>query len=449
MFIPTHRLLLLIMAIAMLGLISSFWPAMLIVWQISIVLAVAIAVIDGSLLLLNKPVTATRQLQGSIPLGVKRDVKITLTNTDSKTQTIDIFDHFPLQVEAVGMPITTSISGSDNNDNGNNTATVSYSITAKERGKIVFPALQIRILSKLELWKRNQYLDVYNETRVYPNFAAVAHMALLATDNRLSQLGIMKKRRRGEGQDFHQLREYRDGDSLRQIDWKATSRTRKLISREYQDERDQEVIFLLDCGQRMTTKDDELSHFDHTLNAMLLLSYVALKQGDSVGLATFSGQNGEKSGEARWLSPKKGNHTIQHILNTLYDLQPSDQSPDYTQAATDLLIRHKKRALVIVLTNIRDEDSEDLSPALKILSKRHLVLLASLREEALDKALQKKIQDLPDAIRIAALHRYLQQRQSTFKALQNNKVLNVDVSPNNLTIELINSYLNIKRSGLL
>jgi uncharacterized protein (DUF58 family) len=267
-------------------------------------------------------------------------------------------------------------------------------------------------------------------------------MALLATDNKLSQLGIMKKRRRGEGQDFHQLREYRDGDSMRQIDWKATSRSRKLISREYQDERDQEVIFLLDCGQRMTTKDDDLSHFDHTLNAMLLLSYVALKQGDSVGLATFSG-------ESRWLSPKKGNHTIQHILNTLYDLQPSSESPDYTQAATDLLIKHKKRALVIILTNVRDEDSEDLAPAINLLKKRHLVLLASLREETLDKALQAKVDDLPSAIKISALHRYLQQRHSAFEVLQSNRVLNVDVVPSNMTIELINSYLNIKRSGLL
>ncbi len=435
MLIPTNRLLLLILIIAGLGFVSSFFPNLIIIWQASITIVLLIAVLDGLWVLFKTSVTATRKLQGSIPLGVKRDVELTLNNQGGKPLSIDLFDHYPIQVEAVGMPISTTLQGEEK-------ATVSYTITAKERGKISFPILQVRILSTLQLWKRNQNLAVYDETRVYPNFAAVSHLALLATDNKLSQLGIMKKRRRGEGQDFHQLREYREGDSLRQIDWKATSRTRKLISREYQDERDQEVIFLLDCGQRMTTKDDDLSHFDHTLNAMLLLSYVALRQGDSVGLATFSGTS-------RWLSPKKGNHTIQHILNALYDLQPTDESPDYTQAATDLLVRHKKRALVIVLTNIRDEDSEDLAPAINLLKKRHLVLLASLREEALDNALKKEVDDLPSAIRVAALHRYLQQRQSTFESLQSNRVLNVDVVPSTLTVELINSYLNIKSSGLL
>ena len=435
MLIPTNRLLWLILLLAGMGLLVSFFPSQIALWKISIYVLFLVVTLDAIFVFIRQPPDASRDIQGSIPLGVKRDVSITLINQGKSALAVDVFDHFPIQVDVVGMPISTTLSKEQK-------ITVSYSIIASERGKIVFPLIQIRLLSAMGLWKRSHSLPVVSETRVYPNFAAVSQMALMATDNRLSQLGIMKKRRRGEGQDFHQLREYRDGDSMRQIDWKATSRTQKLISREYQDERDQEVIFLLDCGHRMTTKDDELSHFDHTLNAILLLSYVALKQGDSVGLSTFSGQS-------RWLSPKKGNHTIQNILNTLYDLQPSTESPDYTQAATELLVRHKKRALVILLTNLRDEDGEDLAPAIRLLKKRHLVLLASLREEALDKAAKEKIEDLPSAIKISALHRYLQQRQSTFDTLQGNQVLSVDVIPSQMTVELINSYLNIKSSGLL
>ena len=95
---------------------------------------------------------------------------------------------------------------------------------------------------------------------------------------------MLQRRRRGEGLEFHQLREYREGDSQRQIDWKATSRSGQLISREYQDERDQQIMLLIDCGRRMRAQDDELSHFDHVLNAALLLAYVGLRQGDAVGL---------------------------------------------------------------------------------------------------------------------------------------------------------------------
>ncbi|MCK5813231.1 MAG: DUF58 domain-containing protein, partial [Cocleimonas sp.] len=248
--------------------------------------------------------------------------------------------------------------------------------------------------------------------------------------------------RRGEGQDFHQLREYRQGDALRQIDWKATARSLKLISREYQDERDQEIIFMLDCGHRMLAKDDELSHFDHTLNAILLLSYVALRQGDAVGLGTFSG-------ESRWIPPRKGYHTIQQILNTVYDLQPSSESPDFSKAATDLMIRHKKRALIVVLTNIRDEDSDDLLPAINLLRKRHLVLVSSLREKAIDNVLQQPIKKLPDAILNAATHQYLQHRKKAFEKLLHNGTSALETTPDHLSVELINAYLNIKSSGVL
>jgi uncharacterized protein (DUF58 family) len=261
-------------------------------------------------------------------------------------------------------------------------------------------------------------------------------------DNRLSQMGILTRRRRGEGLDFHQLREYRLGDSPRQVDWKATSRMRKLISREYQDERDQEVIFLLDCGHRMLTKDDALSHFDHTLNAILLLTYVALRQGDAVGLSTFSG-------EERWVAPLKGVGTMNRILNSVFDLQPSTDAPDYTKAVMNLLARHKKRSLVIVISNLRDEDSDDLLPALQLLRKRHLVLLTSMQEQALTDVLESTVEDFDDAIRVAATHDYLRYRREAFERIQASGILSMDVVPTQLSVGLVNEYLAIKSSGIL
>ena len=302
--------------------------------------------------------------------------------------------------------------------------------------------VQFHLYSNWGLWERDYRMLLDSEVHVYPNFSAIPHLSLLATDNHLSQLGIVKKPRRGQGQDFHQLRDYREGDSIRQIDWKATSRIRKVISREYQDERDQEVIFLLDCGHRMRAMDDELSHFDHTLNALLILSYVALRQGDAVGLSAFGGSD-------RWVSPKKGYPTIKHLLNTTYDLQPGTAAPDYTQAASDLLVRHKKRALVIILSNVRDEDSAELQAAVRLLKRRHLVLLASLREQPLDDVLKTKANDIDGALRISATHHYLQQRKVALDALVGKGVIAVDVVPQKLGASLINSYLNIKSSGRL
>ncbi len=438
--IPDRQTFYLLTVLAVIGLMAVFLPALITLWKglVAIIAVILLADIVISTLAYNpeNTIEIERHLPSSIPLGVSRHVNLIIHNHSHKPQLIDIFDHYPNEVFAEGLPVTLSIPEQQY-------AEIQYKIIANQRGKLIFPKVQIKQQSYFKFWRINHYLPVKSDTHVYPNFAAISHYALLATDNNLSQIGIVKKRRRGEGQDFHQLREYREGDTMRQIDWKATSRVQKLISREYQDEKNQEIIFMLDCGHRMTAKDDDLSHFDHTLNALLLLSYVALKQGDAVGLMTFSGN------DQRWLTPRKGQHNIQNILNTVYELQPGSSSPDYSKAATDLLIRQKKRALIIILTNTRDEDTDDLLPAINILKKRHLVLLASLRENCIGQMLNQPIKDLNDALDHSAAHHYLQQRKKVFDQLVNNGISALDVSPDKLTVDLINTYLSIKSSGVL
>ena len=436
---PSKNAFYLLALLALIGLLASLWTAFVPVWKITLAIILLILFADLlTSLVFNKirpAIAVKRDLPGSLPLGVSRHIGLRVSNQSKRAQQLEVFDHFPAQIQSQGLPVRLTIPAGQHAD-------IQYRVIAQQRGKLTFPRVQIKLQSLLKLWQLNLNLEVTDSTNVYPNFAAISHYALLATDNNLSQLGIIKKRRRGEGQDFHQLREYREGDALRQIDWKATARIQKLISREYQDERDQEIIFMLDCGHRMLAKDDELSHFDHTLNALLLLSYVALRQGDAVGLGTFAG-------EQRWLPPRKGQHTVQDILNTVYDLQPGSESPDYSKAATELLVRHKKRSLLIILTNLRDEDSDDLMPAIQLLRKRHLVLLANLQETSINNALEKPIEDLPDALQNAATHKYLQHRQATFEQLVSSGINTLDVSPEKLTVELINAYLGIKRSGVL
>jgi len=433
--IPGKNLYKLFAMLITLALIAGFWVPATIVWQAALVIAGIVALIDLFLLYRRAVPEAKRVIHTSIPLGVKRTVSLQISNLSKYPSTFDVIDHYPNEFEAIGLPLNLSL-------DKEGTAEVRYQLIAKARGKFNFIGVQYHLYSNWGLWERDCRVPLDSEVHVYPNFSAIPHLNLLATDNQLSQLGIIKKPRRGQGQDFHQLREYREGDSIRQIDWKATSRIRKVISREYQDERDQEVIFLLDCGHRMRAMDDDLSHFDHTLNALLMLSYVALRQGDAVGLSTFGGSN-------RWIKPKKGYHTIQRLLNNTYDLQPGTDAPDYTQAASDLLVRHKKRALIIILSNVRDEDSAELQAAVRLLKRRHLVLLASLREQRLDDVLKSPPKDIQDALRTSATHHYLQQRKVAFDALVNQGVIAVDVAPQKLGVALINNYLNVKSSGKL
>ena len=143
-------------------------------------------------------------------------------------------------------------------------------------------------------------------------------------------MGIRKLTKRGEGKEFHQLREYRKGDELQKIDWKATSRYRRLISKEYQDERDQQVVFVLDCGRRMRHMENGKSQLDQTLNSILLLAYVAARQGDGVGLYSFGGTE-------KWLPPRKQENSVRSLMLGMYDIESSTNASDYLRAAQDLL----------------------------------------------------------------------------------------------------------------
>ncbi len=192
----------------------------------------------------------------------------------------------------------------------------------------------------------------------------------------------------------------------------------------------------------MAAHDGALSHFDHVLNAALLLAYVALRQGDAVGFLTMSGTQ-------RWLAPRKSAATINLILNSVYDLEPSLATTDYYVAAVELMKRIRKRALVVVLSNMRDEDDDTLSPALALLQSRHLVLFASLREQILSRALAARVDTFDRALTHAATAEYLARRELAFRRIERGGAMALDVEPQELPLALVNRYLDIKRAGRL
>ena len=355
---PARLLLTLAFGWLLFGIAAAVWPSLLLAWAVVGAALLGCMLLDGVLLLRAPAFSAVRRVSASLPVGVWTQAQLHLANPGRHAWRLQVYDHYPQPCVAEGLPQSLRIAAGGY-------AELSYRLRPLERGDQSFGQTQVLIGSPLKLWQRSRLLGAAQVVKVYPNFAEVAKYTLFATDNRLSQLGIKKHRRRGEGLSFHQLRDYRAGDALRQIDWKATARLQRLISREYQDERDQQVVFLIDCGRRMLAKDDALSHFDHALNAVLLLSYVALRQGDAVGFFAFAGPQ-------RFLPPRKGAQTINTVLNNVYDLQPTTHASDYAAAAGELLKRLKKRSLVVLVTNLRDEDADELRPAISLLRRRQI-----------------------------------------------------------------------------
>ncbi|OYQ07873.1 DUF58 domain-containing protein [Pseudomonas mandelii] len=375
-----------------------------------------------------------RQMPGSLALGRWSEVRLEVEHDFAQSLNLQIFDHVPEGVSFENLPLSVELQPGQQSQ-------VGYRLRPLKRGHFIFEHCEINLPSPLGLWSDKRLLNVTDSTRVYPDFARLYGGELLAVDNWLSQLGVRQRQRRGLGLEFHQLREFHEGDSLRQIDWKATARQRTPIAREYQDERDQQIVFMLDCGRRMRSQDGELAHFDHALNACLLLSYIALRQGDAVGLSTFA------SDRAHYLAPVKGTGQLNVLLNTVYDLDSTQRPADYQAAATQLLARQKRRALVVLVTNLRDEDDEELLTAVKRLSKLHRVLVASLREDLLDGLRHAPVQTLPEALAYCGTVDYLNDRAQLHEQLSAHGVPVVDARPSELGAELVTRYLGWKKSG--
>lgn len=377
----------------------------------------------------------SRTLAPVIPLGIWREAALEFSHTGKKPLPLQIFDHLPAAAETENRPLHYTLPPQMR-------TRLCYRLRFNQRGMQHFPGVDLRMPGALGLLTRQIFLPIITDVRVYPNFAEVAKYALLASDNRLSQLGVRMRRRRGSGLEFHQLREYREGDSLKQIDWKASSRLRKMIAREYQDERDQQIMLLLDGGFRMRSQDGRLSHFDEALNALLLLAYVVQRQGDAAGLMSFAN-------EERFLPPAKGRDVLGRMMNAVFDLEPGAQTPDFLHVCTQLSERLRKRSLVVIITSLRDEDSRELQEACKLLGERHLVLIANLREKMLDELDNSEPADSDQALTVAATHLYLQEREKALNRLRHNGVIVLDTRPDTLAVGLINRYLDIKRSGRL
>jgi uncharacterized protein (DUF58 family) len=384
----------------------------------------------------------TRRLPAAFAIGVERPVRALLEHDGDHDWKCALYDHVDSSLMTAGLPQSLVLPRAKRLETG-------YSVTPTRRGEITFAPAELRVRSQAGLCDLRVRVGAVESRRVYPDFGEIARYAWLAGDRRLQEIGIKTFVQRGEGTDFKQLSEYRYGDSVRHLDWKATLRLDKPIVREFQDERDQRVMLLIDCGRRMRADDRRgavgTAHFDQVLNAVMLLSYVALAQGDAVGALTF----GTPPGEERLFAPRQGAHTLNALMGELYGVQPTPSHSDYVAAAQDLLRRQNKRALVIVITNFRDEDGSELGLALKLLRQRHLVLLASVRERIVGELITQPLSSGEAALEVASAHLYEQSRRDAFRRLSARDALMVDAEPERLGIELVNRYHAVKRAGMI
>jgi uncharacterized protein (DUF58 family) len=387
---------------------------------------------------LPEELTVKREFDKRFAIGDESTVTLHLENNSPRDFSFKIKDEFPPEMvlnqerEAAFKVLA------------HQTADFSYGLTPPKRGVYKFGKTVVRFLSKFGLVWCQSNLNENQSVKVYPNMRRAREMELKALGAN-SYLAIQRKSvRRGEGREFESMRDYVRGDEMRHISWTATARRSKLITRQYQIERDQTIIIALDAGRLMTGRIGDETKFDTAIHASLALISAATRGGDNCGLMVF----GRKV--RKYLPPKKGIGQIESVLEALHDLEPELIEPSYPRAFRYISANMKKRAFVIILTDLVDkESSKELINSLKLLRPRHLPLVATIGDRDLNATVSEKPVEIKDVFTQSAAEEIIHQREAALRQVETLGGLALDVTTQTLAPRLLETYLRVKERGML
>ncbi|TWT70438.1 DUF58 domain-containing protein [Crateriforma conspicua] len=452
---PSRRWVIALAVIAVVSTLNVFFPALLLAVLVLDGLLILFASIDFFLVLVmtSGGITASRSHSRTGSIGVPMESRLGVENRTAMTLVGHVRDDLPdgFRSDPMDHPLRLPPLAE---------FSATRQLTAFRRGAFQLHHVYLRLESPLRFWRRHVSIPVESRINVYPDMKQMSDYALLARTDRLSLIGVRRTRRIGQDSDFERLRDYTRDDNYRHIDWRSTARRRKLTVKQFQTDQSQRVVFMLDCGRMMTNLCEGLSLLDHALNASLMMAYVALHQGDSVGMLCFSDT------VHAYVPPRGGASQMNRLLQAGFDQFPRMVESRYDQAFVYLQNHCKRRSLITLATNVIDEvNAAAVVDYLGNISGKHLPLGILLRDrglfDAADTAVTRAESVGPSSLgglataerrtlyRGVAAADILIWRQQVLRDLEQRGVLCVDAFPDELTAPLVNQYLEIKAQHLL
>lgn len=385
-----------------------------------------------------RQVKVTRQLQRVASLGNHHKVEVSLDNTGSTSI------HAIIRDDTLAGQLSITPASHKIWLKPRKRTTLEFKVLPSRRGDFLLQYVYAHFLSLVGLWVRNHRFPCESHLHVYPNIKQLGEYALLARTNRLSQIGVRRTRKAGQDNDFERLRDYTQDDNYRHIDWRSTGRRQKLTVRQFQTDQSQRVIFLLDCGRMMTNEYQGMSLLDYALNSILMLSYVALDQGDSVGMLCFSDRINT------YVPIAGGKKQMNRILHGGFNQFPSMVQSRFDEAFLYLSTHCRRRSLVVLLTNVIDQvNADQIQNYMQNLNGCHLPLLVLLRDHRVFDAADHPTMDPDILYRSAAASQLLVWRHQVLQRLRARGTLTLDVFPEEMTARMVNQYLDIKARHML
>lgn len=435
-FVPTGRLVLLAF-LGVVPLLVAFAAPQLRPYVLALDAALAGLILIDRRAVLGTRLEASRNPKGRLHLGAENRIVIRLKNLQNRRVRLELRDDAPAGFELKGERIHVTLEPFE-------VTTKTYLATPPKRGKFSFGDLHVRAVGPLGLCAVERAFPAGIEVRVYPDLRGASRLLLATAARDLQNLGLRQIRRDGAGTEFARLRDYVQGDSQRDIDWKASARRHKPVTRVHETERCQTVFLCVDAGRTMAARVDTLTKLDYAVNAALFLAFVAIRNGDRVGVVVFS------DGVRAFLPPAAGRRHYRRIVDTLYSAEAALTFVDYQALFRELSMRSRKRSLVTIFTDLIDEEqSRSLVAPIHRMARRHLPLCIALRDQGIEDLVSQRPAGPEDAFRQAAALELLEEREGLKSLIARDGVQLVDAAPRELSLAAVNRYLEVKRRGLL
>jgi uncharacterized protein (DUF58 family) len=383
-----------------------------------------------------------RHMPRRFMIGEENEVRITVAHRLARRFKLTIKDEYPPGLELRGerLLIATPV----RRETYDRKATVGYKLYAASRGDYGFGDVIVRRHGPWGLVIKQDRVKAVEKVKVYPNINEARRHELSARRNRQMLIGAKKTRVRGQGREFESMRDYVRGDEMRHISWTATARRGRLITKQYQVERNQSIVVMIDAGRLMTSRIEHLSKLDHAINAALSIGYVATRGGDNIGLLVFNRQ------VATYLAPQRGHAQLAAMTEALYNVKAQMIEPSYARAFQYLSQNCKRRSLVVILTDLIDRDaSAELLSYTATLLPRHLPLIVTIGDKDLRSLVAEEPRKIAEVYQQSVAEELLQQREEALARITELGGLALDVPAGQLSLRLVNQYLEVKERGLL
>jgi uncharacterized protein (DUF58 family) len=427
----------------LLGIIALFvcafiFPALYhAVWYVLLILATFILLDTLLLFFSKKGLEASRITPEKLSNGDENPIRISIENYYSFPISVKIIDEIPFQFQVRNFEIKRQLKAGSQDE-------IEYQLRPTERGEYHFGNLNVYVVSPLRMISRRYTFDKDQMVPTYPSYIQLRKYDLIAFSNNLFQYGIKKIRRIGHTMEFEQIKEYVAGDDIRTLNWKATAKKNALMVNQFQDEKSQSVYMAIDKGRVMKMPFNGLSLLDYAINATLVLSNVILKKQDKAGVFAFS-----KKVENRVFAEKRSSQ-MQKILETLYNIKTDFFESDYSRLYVDIKKNINQRSLIILYTNFETLDGLHRQlPYLKGIAKNHLLVVVFFNNTELNEIINKKTNTIQEVYDKVIAEKFAFEKRLIVNELKKCGIYSVLTQPENLTLDTINKYLEIKARGIL